>query len=258
MGDDGAIVQAARVSYGKGTKSVSEDAALIRYLMRHMHTTPLEMCELKLHIKLPIFVARQWVRHRTANINEYSARYSVLEREFYIPALEDIAQQSSSNRQGRGGIAAAKLAESVRERMVKDAEQAFDTYESLLDQTEPTQGISRELARIGLPLSTYTEWYWKIDLHNLFHFLRLRADEHAQLELRKYAIEILKIVEKWVPAAYDAFLEYQMYGGHLSRSAIRTISEFVKGKKVSHAASGLSRREWDELAKMFSLESESD
>ncbi|WLB53798.1 FAD-dependent thymidylate synthase [Bradyrhizobium japonicum] len=257
MGDDGAIVQAARVSYGKGTKSVSEDAALIRYLMRHMHTTPFEMCELKLHIKLPIFVARQWVRHRTANINEYSARYSVLEREFYVPAPRDVAQQSASNRQGRGGVAAPKLAESVRRRMVKDAEQAFDTYESLLDETKPTQGVSRELARIGLPLSTYTEWYWKIDLHNLFHFLRLRADEHAQLELRKYAIEILRIVEKWVPAAFDAFLEYQMYGGHLSRSAIRTISELARGKKISYAASGLSRREWDELVKMFSLESRS-
>lgn len=255
MGDDGAIVQAARVSYGKGTKSVSEDAGLIRYLMRHMHTTPFEMCELKLHVKLPIFVARQWVRHRTANINEYSARYSVLEREFYIPELGDVAQQSASNRQGRGGVAATKSAEGVRRRMVKDAEQAFDTYEALLDQAGPAQGISRELARIGLPLSTYTEWYWKIDLHNLFHFLRLRADEHAQLELRKYATEILKIVEKWVPAAYDAFLEYQMYGGHLSRSAIRTISDLARGKNVPYEASGLSRREWNELVKMFALDS---
>ncbi|WP_246776405.1 FAD-dependent thymidylate synthase [Bradyrhizobium sp. CCBAU 53351] len=256
MGDDGAIVQAARVSYGKGTKSVSADAALIRYLMRHMHTTPFEMCELKLHIKLPIFVARQWVRHRTANINEYSARYSVLEREFYVPDLENVAQQSGNNRQGRGHIASSKIAQSVRRRMAKDAEKAFDTYESLLGQSDSSEGISRELARIGLPLSTYTEWYWKIDLHNLFHFLRLRADEHAQLEVRKYAEEILKIVEKWVPAAYSAFVEYQMHGGRLSRSAIRIIGELARGGKVSFPESGLSRREWDDLVKMFSLDIE--
>ena len=257
MGNDAAIVQAARVSYGKGTKSTSEDAALIKYLMQHLHTTPFEMCEIKLHVKLPIFVARQWVRHRTANINEYSARYSVLEREFYVPSAADISEQSTSNKQGRGGSIPSDYGQRVRELMIKDAEQAFDRYEGFLqgdksaDEADTGAGIARELARIGLPLSTYTQWYWKIDLHNLFHFLRLRSDNHAQLEVRLYAQEILKIVERWVPQAYAAFLEHQIGGTRLSKSAVETLSRLLRGEKLSQLDSGLSRREWVDLMKIF-------
>ena len=180
MGNDEAIVQAARVSYGKGTKAARDDAGLIRYLMRHRHSTPFEMCEIKFHMKMPIFVARQWIRHRTANVNEYSARYSVLDREFYVPEPENLASQSQTNNQGRGAVLKEDRAAQVLDMLKVDAARSFDVYDALLeDDDKANQGLARELARMALPLSTYTQWYWKIDLHNLFHFLALRTDPHA-------------------------------------------------------------------------------
>jgi thymidylate synthase (FAD) len=186
MGDDGAIVQAARVSYGRGTRRVSEDRGLINYLMRHRHTTPFEMCEIKYHVKLPIFVARQWIRHRTANVNEYSARYSILDNEFYIPTPEHLAAQSAANRQGRGEIIEGEAARRVLDLLRDDAERAYAGYANLLNEDETGTprdpswpGLARELARMNLSLNFYTQWYWKTDLHNLLHFLSLRADPHA-------------------------------------------------------------------------------
>jgi thymidylate synthase (FAD) len=203
MGDDAAICQAARVSYGRGTKAVSDDRGLIRYLMRHWHSTPFEMCEVKFHVKLPIFVARQWIRHRTANVNEYSARYSVMDREFYIPAPEQLAAQSTVNNQGRGQVLEGAEAARVLELLREDAMRAYDHYEDMLtpDAEAGKLGLARELARMNLPANVYTQWYWKIDLHNLFHFLRLRADVHAQYEIRVYAQIMCDIVKDWVPQA---------------------------------------------------------
>ena len=212
MGDDAAIVQAARVSYGRGTRRVSEDSGLIRYLMRHRHSTPFEMCEIKYHVKLPIFVARQWIRHRTANVNEYSARYSILDREFYIPAPEHLAAQSLANRQGRGDVLDGDEAAEVLALLRDDAARNYDHYAAMLNEDaegEPVdpsrQGLARELARMNLTLNTYTQWYWKTDLHNLFHFLSLRADAHAQYEIRVYAEAMLRTVDAWVPLAAQAF-----------------------------------------------------
>ena len=203
MGDDAAICQAARVSYGKGTKSVQNDEGLIRYLMRHWHSTPFEMCEVKLHVKLPVFVARQWIRHRTANVNEYSARYSILDREFYIPAPEHIAAQSSVNNQGRGEALTGEEAARVLDILKSDSIRSYDNYQSMISD-DGQQGLARELARMNLPANIYTQWYWKVDLHNLLHFLRLRADAHAQYEIRVYADAICSIVADWVPFAYAA------------------------------------------------------
>lgn len=254
MGDDSAIVQAARVSYGKGTKTHSEDASLINYLIRNSHTSPFEMCEIKLHVKLPIFVARQWVRHRTASINEYSARYSILEREFYIPEVDTIAEQSPVNKQGRGDPVSDKIASDVRAIMISNANQAFNSYDSLLaNGLTEGPGLSRELARIGLPLSTYTEWYWKIDLHNLLHFLRLRSDKHAQLEIQAYAHAISQIVERWVPLTYAAFLEYYSGGSHLSKTAVNVVSRMLRGERVVQSESGLSQREWRDVMETFKI-----
>ncbi|MEM7210720.1 MAG: FAD-dependent thymidylate synthase [Pseudomonadota bacterium] len=209
MGDDAAIVQAARVSYGQGTKKARDDSGLIRYLMRHWHSTPFEMCEIKLHVKLPVFVARQWIRHRTANVNEYSARYSILDREFYIPAPEQLAAQSIQNNQGRGAVLEGDEAAKVLEILKSDAGRSYDHYEAMLSQ-DGQQGLARELARMNLPANIYTQWYWKIDLHNLFHFLRLRADPHAQYEIRVYAEAMCELVKAWVPAAYAAFEDYRL------------------------------------------------
>lgn len=278
MGDDAAIVQAARVSYGKGTKQVSGDRALIRYLMRHRHTSPFEMCEIKLHVKLPIFVARQWIRHRTASVNEYSARYSILDREFYLPDRELLelvrverktpsaeqarlfdlpapeaqatAAQSTTNKQGREGALAAEVAAEVIRRMKRAAETDFTLYERLLGESEDGIegfGIARELARAVLPLSTYTQWYWKIDLHNLLHFLRLRADPHAQSEIRAYAEVLLDIVRRWVPLAFEAFEDYRRNAVELSAGAREAVRRALRGEPVDPAALGLGRREWDEL-----------
>jgi len=246
MGDDAAICQAARVSYGKGTKSVQNDAGLIRYLMRHWHSTPFEMCEIKLHVKLPVFVARQWIRHRTANVNEYSARYSILDREFYIPAPEDLAAQSSVNNQGRGEALSGDEAARVLEILKSDADRCYDHYEEMISD-EGRQGLARELARMNLPMNIYTQWYWKVDLHNLFHFLRLRADSHAQYEIRVYAEAICKVVADWVPAAYGAFEDYRMEGANLSGKAMDCIRRMLKGEKVTQENSGMSKGEWREF-----------
>ena len=246
MGDDAAICQATRVSYGKGTKSVQNDEGLIRYLMRHWHSTPFEMCEIKLHVKLPVFVARQWIRHRTANVNEYSARYSILDREFYIPAPDALAAQSVVNNQGRGEALSGEEAERVLRYLKDDSMRAYDHYEEMISQ-DGQQGLARELARMNLPANIYTQWYWKVDLHNLFHFLRLRADAHAQYEIRVYADAICEVVKDWVPAAYRAFEDYRMGGANLSGTAIACIQRMLKGEEVTQENSGMSKGEWREF-----------
>ena len=260
MGDDSSVVQAARVSYGKGTKKVSTDAGLIKYLMRHWHSTPFEMCEIKYHVKLPIFIARQWIRHRTANVNEYSARYSILDKEFYLPAPEHLATQSKNNRQGRGDVVEGEQAKQVLEILKKDAEQTYNNYETILNEhydgtviEENKIGLARELARMNLTLNTYTQWYWKTDLLNLMNFLRLRADLHAQYEIRAYADLMLDTLKKWVPITYEAFMDYRIGGTEISAKGKTVIQKLVKGESVSMEGSGLSKREWNELMIAFDL-----
>jgi thymidylate synthase (FAD) len=255
MGDDSAIVQAARVSYGRGTKRVQEDAGLIRYLMRHRHTTPFEMCEIKFHVKLPIFVARQWIRHRTASVNEYSARYSILDKEFYIPAPEHLAAQSVTNRQGRGEVLEGAEAAEVLDLLRSDAERCYAHYVQMLnegDDADPTRrGLARELARMNLTLNTYTQWYWKTNLHNLFHFLSLRADSHAQYEIRVYAETMLRITEAWVPIACSAFQDYRLGAVTLSAQMVAVLKRMLAGEAVTQETSGLNRREWTEFTTCF-------
>jgi thymidylate synthase (FAD) len=260
MGDDAAIVQSARVSYGKGTKKISNDKGLIKYLMRHWHSTPFEMCEIKLHVKLPIFIARQWIRHRTANVNEYSARYSILDKEFYIPSVENLASQSQVNKQGRAESLSPEEANKVITLLKNDAEQTYRNYEVMLNENsegetldDGSMGIARELARMNLTLNTYTQWYWKIDLNNLLHFLALRADAHAQYEIRVYADIILDIVKKWVPVTYEAFEDYRVGGTQLSAKEILILKKIIKGETVDPEAEGISKREWGELQKKFDL-----
>ena len=260
MGDDTSIVQAARVSYGKGTKKVSTDSGLIKYLMRHWHSTPFEMCEIKYHVKLPIFIARQWIRHRTANVNEYSARYSILDKEFYLPAVENLAAQSQSNRQGRGDILSGDQAKKVLDLLKKDAEQTYDNYETMLNERydgsvidKKQVGLARELARMNLTLNTYTQWYWKTDLLNLMNFLRLRADHHAQYEIRAYADVMLDTVKKWVPITYEAFMDYRVGGTEVSSKGKKIIQKLISGEKVDAEKSGLSKREWNELMSALEL-----
>ncbi|MBP7189679.1 MAG: FAD-dependent thymidylate synthase [Rickettsiaceae bacterium] len=260
MGDDSSIVQAARVSYGRGTKQVSQDKGLINYLMRHRHTTPFEMCDIKFHIKLPIFVARQWIRHRTASVNEYSARYSILGNEFYLPARENIAAQSQTNRQGRSDSSVPpEVADRVLSILKNDAMGCYDHYIDMMNEDENGNvidenkiGITRELARMNLTLNYYTEWYWKINLHNLFHFLALRADGHAQYEIRVYAEAMLDIVKKWVPFAHEAFEEHRMHSASLSRTGLAVVKRMIAGEKVTQENSGLSKREWAELESLLS------
>ncbi len=254
MGDDGAVVQAARVSYGKGTRKVHEDAGLIRYLMRHWHSTPFEMAEIKYHVKLPIFIARQWIRHRTANVNEYSARYSKLQDEFYLPAPDQLGIQSSANRQGRGAVLDADQAARVLDLLREDAARCYRDYAWMLNEDDSGEkldadraGLARELARINLTLNTYTEWYWKTDLHNLMHFLRLRADAHAQYEIRVYAEAMLETLRRWVPHTHAAFMEYQMGAAHISATGLAVIRRLLAGEPVVQANSGLAPREWREL-----------
>jgi len=254
MGDDGAVVQAARVSYGRGTRRVSEDSGLIRYLMRHRHSTPFEMCEIKYHVKLPIFVARQWIRHRTANVNEYSARYSILDREFYLPGPEHLAAQSSSNRQGRGDVLEGEEAQQVLDMLRADATLAYDHYALMLneDGADPARrGLARELARMNLTLNTYTQWYWKTDLHNLLHFLALRADAHAQYEIRAYAEAMMETVRAWVPATFEAFRDYRLGAATLSASMLEVVRRMLAGERIEQSGSGLSKREWGELMQVL-------
>ncbi|MDE2229510.1 MAG: FAD-dependent thymidylate synthase [Alphaproteobacteria bacterium] len=286
MGDDAAVVQAARVSYGKGTKKVNEDRGLIHYLMRHRHTTPFEMCEIKYHVKLPIFVARQWIRHRTANVNEYSARYSILDNEFYVPDVDylhtwrlerkierslkegqpdlfpdlemrqprHIAAQSQSNRQGREEALPPEEAKQVLEWIKEEAARDYTIYTKLLNEDaagnvvdKDRHGIARELARMVLPTNIYTQWYWKTDLHNLLHFLSLRVDPHAQYEIRAYAEAMLETLERWVPITAEAFRQYRLGGAHLSANALAVVKKLLAGEKVTQESSGLSKREWTEL-----------
>jgi len=254
MGDDAAVVQAARVSYGKGTKRISEDRGLIRYLMRHRHTTPFEMCEIKYHVKLPVFVARQWIRHRMANVNEYSARYSILDREFYLPEPDQLAAQSASNRQGRGDLLQGREAARVLDILREDAARSYADYQEMLNEDDEgnvidpdRQGLARELARMNLTLNVYTQWYWKIDLHNLMHFLSLRADPHAQYEIRVYAEVMLESMRRWVPLTAEAFEEYRLGGAHLSRTGLHVVRRMLAGETVTQENSGLAPREWREL-----------
>ena len=260
MGDDTSIVQAARVSYGKGTKKVSTDSGLIKYLMRHWHSTPFEMCEIKYHVKLPIFIARQWIRHRTANVNEYSARYSILDKEFYLPAPEHLAAQSKINRQGRGNVLEGENAKKVLNLLKSDAEQTYNNYEMMLNERydgsvidKDGVGLARELARMNLTLNTYTQWYWKTDLLNLMNFLRLRADNHAQYEIRSYADAMLETVKKWVPITYDAFMDYRVGGTEVSAKGKEVIKKLIRGENIDIDQSGLSKREWNELMEAFDL-----
>jgi len=262
MGDDSSIVQAARVSYGKGTKKVSTDSGLIKYLMRHWHSTPFEMCEIKYHVKLPIFIARQWIRHRTANVNEYSARYSILDKEFYLPSPENLAAQSTINRQGRGNILEGERAKKVLELLKTDAEQTYDNYETMLNERFDGSvidkngiGLARELARMNLTLNTYTQWYWKTDLLNLMNFLRLRADKHAQYEIRTYAEAMLDTVKKWVPITYEAFMDYRVGGTEISAKGKKIIKRLIQGEKIDFEKSDLSKREWNELMDSFEMKS---
>ncbi len=258
MGDDSSIVQSARVSYGKGTKKVSTDEGLIRYLMRHWHSTPFEMCEIKYHVKLPIFIARQWIRHRTANVNEYSARYSILDKEFYIPAKEQLSAQATNNRQGRGELITGQQADEVLKILKDDAVRTYDNYEKMLNERfdgtiidEKKSGLARELARMNLTLNSYTQWYWKTDLLNLMNFLFLRGDSHAQYEIRVYAEKMLETVKKWVPITHAAFLDYRVGAAHLSSKGLKIIKSMINGNKVGYEDSGLSKREWNELMEVI-------
>jgi thymidylate synthase (FAD) len=263
MGDDGAVVQAARVSYGRGTRKVSEDRGLIHYLMRHRHSTPFEMCEIKFHVKLPIFVARQWIRHRTANVNEYSARYSIMDNEFYIPAPAQLAAQSASNRQGRGDVLEGDEAARVLDLLRDDSHRQYDHYADMLNENDAGEaidparrGLARELARMSLTLNFYTQWYWKIDLHNLMHFLSLRADPHAQHEIRVYAEAMLDVMRRWVPLCHDAFVQHRLQAITLSAGALAVVKRLLAGEKVTQATSGLGKREWIEFQVSLELPKE--
>ena len=258
MGDDSAVVQAARVSYGRGTRAANEDRGLIRYLMRHRHSTPFEMCEIKYHVKLPIFVARQWIRHRMANINEYSARYSILDREFYLPAPEQLAAQSAVNRQGRGAVLEGDQAAHVLDLLRDDATRNYDHYLEMLNEDpdgrvieEGRTGLARELARMNLTLNAYTQWYWKADLHNLLNFLSLRADAHAQYEIRVYADAMLDTVKAWVPLVHEAFRDYRQGAVTLSAQMLTVVRTIAAGGDPRQEGSGLSKREWRELMGML-------
>jgi len=246
MGGDSAIVQAARVSYGKGTKSVNDDTGLIRYLMRHRHTTPFEMVELKFVASMPIYVARQWVRHRTANINEYSARYSEVPEKFDIPELERIQPQSTSNKQGREGVIAPEISQEFKNAVEEVSKKSYEHYQKAIKN-----GVARETARIVLPLNTYTEWYWKIDLHNLFHFLSLRLDSHAQYEIRAYSQAMADITKKVAPIAYKAFEDYVLGGVQLSSLEQKALAEILKGTPPEDSVKAAGMKLYKEDGTLF-------
>lgn len=252
MGSDAAIVQAARVSYSGGTSTVRDETGLIRYLMRHHHTTPFEMCEIKLHCKMPIFVARQWIRHRTASVNEVSARYSVLDSEFYVPAEDQIQPQSQTNKQGRDGNFTSSEVAHIQNLLMSMAKESGQKYNTLLDAN-----LARELARMSLTLNTYTSWYWKTDLHNLFNFLKLRMDPHAQYEIRVYAEAIAWIVKQWCPVAWQAFLDYRLHAATLSAQAVLVLRRMLEGEIVPAHMSGLNRREYDDLLSVLNIDKNS-
>ena len=284
MGIDASIVQAARVSYGAGTKTLRADEALIRYLLRHGHTSPFEMCEVKLHIKMPIFVARQWIRHRTANVNEYSGRYSEMTDDVYIPddgwlkeclrrakdektqqgdlfdtsgmspteVLSETATQSQDNKQGRGAVVAQDDAQAFIKKMQAAAKASYRVYQHLLGKKSHSVGLARELARIVLPLNIYTQWYWKTDVHNLLHFLALRLHPHAQYEIRVYAQVIYeKILSVWLPMTARAFDDYRLSAVSLSRGQQHVLHALLQGQTPDYDACGLTAREIEELKKIF-------
>lgn len=245
MGTDASIPQAARTSYGKGTRVMSDDTALVRYLMRHFHSTPFEMAQAKFHVICPIFVARQWFRHRTGTFNEYSARYSILEREFYIPEPEHLAVQSKDNKQGRGAILGPEDSARVLGMLRDDAARCYDTYTDLINPEETA--LARELARINLPVSVYTQFYWTVNLWNLFHFVKLRADPHAQYEIRVYADAIMdQILDPWVPIATQAFRDYRLGALTLSRQSVALIQAALEGRTLD----GLEKPGKRELAEL--------
>jgi thymidylate synthase (FAD) len=253
MGGDASIAQAARVSYGKGTKTINDDTNLIRYLLRHRHTTPFEMCEIKLHIKAPIFIARQWLRHRTANVNEYSARYSIMEQDYYVPQTEQINLQSVSNKQGRGASLSNAEANDIKNKIDEISKEAFACYNDLLEVGENHEGIAKEIARIVLPVNVYTQFYWKIDLHNLLHFLSLRADPHAQYEIREYATKILDVVKLWVPITHKAFVDYNTSSETFSGGELEVIKQLLSGKKIEEITHSMSKRELENFKKVLGL-----
>lgn len=253
MGDDSSIVQAARVSYGEGTKKIHEDRGLIRYLIRHQHWTPVEMVEFKFHVKIPVFVARQWIRHRTANVNEVSARYTEMKDEMYLPPLEQISAQSKDNKQGRDTQPfPQETAEHIQSLIRESNENQYEVYQKLLDL-----GIARELARSVLPVGHYTEWYWKIDLRNLMNFLALRLDPHAQWEIRVYAEAMASIVKEIVPMAWEAFEDYILHSSHLSRYETEIEKEIIAGSSLNIEEiaknKGLKGRELSEFLSKFSI-----
>ncbi|MFN8518816.1 MAG: FAD-dependent thymidylate synthase [Chloroflexota bacterium] len=256
MGDDHAIVQAARVSYGAGTRTVRSDAGLIDYLMRHQHTSPFEMCELKLHVKLPVFVARQWIRHRTASVNEYSGRYSEIADTFYDPDPADIGRQSTTNRQGSVGAVSPEAAAAAKAQWRDDAARAYEHYRTLLDGGE--DAVAREVARIGLPLSHYTEWYWKVDLHNLLGFLALRMDAHAQTEIRAYAAAIGAIVAAWVPLTWASFTDHRLRAVRLSGRALEALRGPLAGVALPFEEAGMSAGEARDLRDALGVDPDAD
>jgi len=258
MGDDSSIVQAARVSYGKGTKKLNQDKSLINYLISHRHSTPFEMNEIKFHVKLPVFVARQWIRHRTANVNEYSARYSILDREFYIPKKNDLKPQSKINNQGRSGNLSKEEKTLYSSILRENSEKSFENYSKLLNEDgfgnvvdKDNNGLTRELSRMTLPLNTYTQWYWKIDLHNFMHFLALRFDVHAQYEIRVYAEIMLDILKKWVPLTYNAFVSNRLKALTLSSEGVDFLKSVIHGKKFQ--SNKISKRELENIKKIFNF-----
>ncbi len=248
MGGDAAIVGAARVSYGEGTKAVSDDKALINYLVKHKHTSPLEMCEIKFHLKMPIFVARQWLRHRTASVNEYSARYSILSNEYYIPELERMQVQSKNNKQGSGEALPSELAKKIQDMLNEDAKKCYKDYEFFLSEDV---NFARELARMNLTLNYYTEFYWKIDLHNFLHFINLRAHPHAQYEIRVYAEKMLELAKIWCPFAVEAFENHVMQAKTFSKAQLEVIKKLLKKEEVKQETSGLSKRDWNEIQELL-------
>ncbi len=253
LGGDDRIVQSARVSYGKGTKTVRQDRGLIHYLMRNRHTSPFEQVILTFHTKMPIFVARQWVRHRTARLNEISGRYSVMEDEFYVPKEEDISAQAVDNKQGRDNEPLpADLVEHIQAQLVEGQRAGYQAYEALLET-----GLARELARINLPISLYTQWYWQVDLHNLFHFLELRLDPHAQYEIRAYAEVMLDMAEKVAPIATQAFREHVLGGTHFSAGEYEVVRALAAGEEFEKAVerAGITGKPLERLrAKLFRAE----
>ncbi len=230
MGNDAAVVQAARVSYGAGTRTVRDDRGLLRYLLRHGHTTPFEMVELKFLVRLPIYIARQWIRHRTASVNEYSARYSIVPDEYHLPAPGEVRRQSARNRQGRGEPLDLAVGESFRADLDRISKEAYQAYEKAL-----SQGVARETARMLLPVSYYTQWYWKINLHNLFHFLGLRLDPHAQEEIRQYAAVVASLARTVAPTCYEAFEEFQLLGMRFSARELQAIRALLEGQDTTRA-----------------------